>query len=382
MKLSWTGLFLIVILAFGSIAQAGPFSTFPGCRARSLAGAFTAVADDPSAIWYNPAGLADDEHDLVLEYAQAITINEKDGPLDVSQSSWFAGGSLNTIYGDIGLFFFSPYTPKYWAGDSGSRNVAWGHIHEIMQIISLPYAVSLFDERLKIGLELEYVNIDIEDSHLFLRDSYGIIDKYDLAEESAGDFTGSAGILLRLLDNDKRQFTLGATYRAGTSTGIGIEAVSERDTTSSAGALFFDKPDSYDIGLAYKRIFSTAESLLFSLQYGSVDWGGARASGRSFSYNTYALGLEYQLVNQKALFKIKSVRLGYYQSLISGASGTFGSPEVSGFTWGLGLTIGDISKAPNRCDHLTLEIGQDFRMQSEPSGESGMLTLIMLNWAI
>lgn len=382
MKSLRLGVFFVLSFCLCNPTQAGPFSTFPGCRARSMAGAFTAIADDPSAVWYNPAGLADDEHDLVLEYAGAITIEEKDGPLDVSQSSWFAGGSLNTEYGDLGLFFYSPYTPKYWAEDPGRQNAAWGHVHEVMRIFSLPYAISLFDERLKIGLALEYVQVDIEDSGVFFRDSFGLVDVYGLEKDSAGSFSGSAGLLVRLMETEKGQLSLGLTWRLGSSSDIGAEVISDRDTTSSAAALFFDKPDSYDIGLAYKRIFSPAESLLFSLQYGHVDWGDARTAGSGFSYGTYAAGLEYQLIDQKARMKIKSLRLGYYQSMISGDSETFGRPEVSGFTWGLGFTIGDISKAPNRCDHLTLEFGQDFRKQSQPNGESAVLTLVMLNWAI
>ncbi|MDY6903509.1 MAG: hypothetical protein SWH61_02380 [Thermodesulfobacteriota bacterium] len=366
-----------------AVAHAGSFSSFPGTRARSMAGAFTAVADDPSAVWYNPAGIADDEHDLVMEYAQATTIDEKDGPLDGSQISWFAGGSLNTRFGDLGLFFYSPYTPKYWAADTGLQNTAWGHVHEIMRVFSLPYAVALFDGHLKLGLSLEYVDIDVGDSGLYLRDAYGIIHPYELKDDSGDAFSGSAGMLCDLVDSGKSRLTVGLTWRLGSSTDIGSEAVSDLDTTQAAGDLFFEKPAGYDAGLAYKRKFSPHESLLFSLQYGSADWGGAMADGGSLSEATYALGMEYQLTNKNAVLKVKSLRLGYYLSGMSGGPSTFGNPDVSGMTWGAGFTVGDISSAPNRCDRLRVDIGQEFRTQNNPgNGETAMLTSITLNWAI
>ena len=62
-----------VSLQIISIVYADPFMSYPGTRAKAMGGAFCAVADDASSVWYNPAGVAGDEtFDFVLEWSQAI----------------------------------------------------------------------------------------------------------------------------------------------------------------------------------------------------------------------------------------------------------------------------------------------------------------------
>lgn len=51
------GLTLVSLLIVPAVASAQPFETI-GVRALGMGGAFVAVADDVSAIWWNPAGLA------------------------------------------------------------------------------------------------------------------------------------------------------------------------------------------------------------------------------------------------------------------------------------------------------------------------------------
>ena len=53
----------VAILAVGGVAFGSGFSIFEqGAKATSMAGAFAATADDPSAIFYNVAGLAQQRH--------------------------------------------------------------------------------------------------------------------------------------------------------------------------------------------------------------------------------------------------------------------------------------------------------------------------------
>ncbi len=59
MRKTWKAALLAVLLAQASLAWAGGFNIYElGSRATALGGAFTATADDASAIFYNPAGLA------------------------------------------------------------------------------------------------------------------------------------------------------------------------------------------------------------------------------------------------------------------------------------------------------------------------------------
>ena len=61
-------LVLLVGLGLARTAQAGGGFAIPemGVRAAGMANAFTAIADDPSANWYNPAGIAFQERAIIL----------------------------------------------------------------------------------------------------------------------------------------------------------------------------------------------------------------------------------------------------------------------------------------------------------------------------
>ena len=78
--------FIVALLVHGAASAAGFLSTGPGARAAAMGGAFTGLADDSSAMYYNPAGLAGQRGAVMLEH---VPINESgaglafnDGRLD------------------------------------------------------------------------------------------------------------------------------------------------------------------------------------------------------------------------------------------------------------------------------------------------------------
>jgi tetratricopeptide (TPR) repeat protein len=92
------------LLVCGHATAAGFLSTGPGARAAAMGGAFTGLADDSSAIFYNPAGLAGQRGALMLEH---VPINESgtgfafnDGRLD------FLGLNYPSRYGSFGFGFY------------------------------------------------------------------------------------------------------------------------------------------------------------------------------------------------------------------------------------------------------------------------------------
>ena len=92
------------LIARGPAAASGFLSTGPGARAAAMGGAFTGLADDSSAIFYNPAGLAGQRGALMLEH---VPVNESgtgfafnDGRLD------FFGLSYPSRYGSFGFAFY------------------------------------------------------------------------------------------------------------------------------------------------------------------------------------------------------------------------------------------------------------------------------------
>ena len=105
---------LIILFSVGYIeqAQADPFLNYPGGRAKAMAGTFTAVADDNSAVWFNPAGIAGCVTSDTVEGGQVISVTDEAGKLDTGDSSFLIGGKFSADAYGVGLFYYSPYTIK------------------------------------------------------------------------------------------------------------------------------------------------------------------------------------------------------------------------------------------------------------------------------
>ncbi|MFP4390440.1 MAG: hypothetical protein ACLFPR_16045, partial [Desulfococcaceae bacterium] len=264
-------------------AVAGPFNSAPGARARAMGGAFAAVADDASAAWHNPAGLAGrSERVATGEWGQGSAVDDPSG--DVSgENAFFVGGHYAEPEYAVGAFFLTPYTIQYFSMDPGGRNEAFGKVEESIQVVSVPLAIApgAFEGRLKFGGTVEWVRSDIGGSEIVYRDDTGFANGYAAAEDSASDVSGSLSVLAHPVDTKQLRLSLGATYRFGAAADIGEEA-RRNDGDTGISDLFFDKPPSYDVGAAVtvplgrqiqnamRRTFLTV-----SAQYGKTDWGEA-----------------------------------------------------------------------------------------------------------
>lgn len=374
-----TAFFLIALTRSPSLAD--PFMSYPGARAKALGGAFTGIADDASAAWYNPAGLAGETHNLTLEWSQAVTRDKEGGSLKAGSSAWFTGGQISYDEFGIGLFYYPPYTVKYWASDlnPGINNVAWGKVDEIIQTVSLPFSVSTFDGSLKIGGSLDWVHIGIDGSKIYLRDSGGNAKRYSIAKEGDNGFSGSIGALFTYFDNEPWPYKMrfGGTYRLKSSSDIGAAAM-QADSDQAVARLFFDKPASYDLGLSLMREFtSIGSTLLFATQYGSTDWGGAQKDGQKVSYGQISFGLEFDIIRENALLKKTSFRIGYYTSGPSAQSKTESwRPDVKGITYGIGFLMGDY------LDNLRMDIAQEQKSFDNSDGfnDTATLSSLALTW--
>jgi hypothetical protein len=377
-------IFIILVTVFSSIALlsprslAGPFMSYPGVRARAMGGAFTGIADDSSAIWYNPAGFArekdeqeaDEEEaiDISIEWSQATSIDEKDGPLRADESALFAGGAYTCKEFGLGVSYYTPYTIKYWAHDQGKNDTAWGKVNEIVQTIGIPLAASFFDGGVKLGVAMEMVHVAIHDSRVFYRDGWGWSDEYPAAEESTDGLAGSVGTLITIIDDKARSFDLklGGTYRLKSLTDIGSAAL-EAEEDEAVAQLFFDRPESFDVGFSLSKAFSSiGSSLVVGAQYGRTDWGNANQK--------ISVGLEYAIDNKDAVLKKKAFRAGYYTSKPTEFGTVWNWPDVQGITYGLGISVGydDV--------RIGLDVTQEHRSLRNDTGydDKAMVTSVAL----
>jgi len=360
----------------GSQSLAGPFISYPGARARAMAGAFTGIADDSSGVWYNPAGLAHEKDDegvigVIIDWAQATSIDEKDGPLGSDETAWFVGGKYSCKEFGVGLFYYTPYSIRYWAHDQSKNDTACGKVNEIVQIIGIPVAVSFFDGRLQLGTTIEWVYLNIHDSRIYYRDNWGWLGAYPAAKESTHGFAGSLGTLITLIDDKPRSFNLklGGIYRLKSQTDIGTAAL-ETDNDAAVAQLFFDKPESFDVGISLTKAFPSIESaLVLAAQYGRTDWGGAREEDWGINYRKISFGAEYAIDDKDAILKKKAFRIGYYTSKPSGHGRVWNWPDVQGITYGIGISVGYDSV------RFGLDVTQELRSLKNDAGYTDNATL-------
>ncbi len=215
------------------LASGAGFALFEhGARAVALGGAFGATADDPSALYYNPAGIA------FLDGTQAAF-----GAYFITESSTFNGA--NTFPGqgysvDMKKQIF--YPPHLYVTGHPGGSVAWGigvyapfglgtwwPSDYAGKFISKRVDLKVFNLNPNVAFKLSdnaafAVGADYYYSSLSLTKSLGVINPYtqDVAEVGQvhlkADFTGAWGWNAAFLGKLGGGWSLGASYRSAVKT--------------------------------------------------------------------------------------------------------------------------------------------------------------------
>ncbi|MBF0225370.1 MAG: hypothetical protein HQK76_07935 [Desulfobacterales bacterium] len=344
--------FINIQICFASV-----FASYPGTKAMSMAGAFTAVSDDASAVWYNPSGFADGTSSFICGFSQISHIDEKDGPLNSEEKRMFVG--INASYEEfgVGIFYFVPYAPKFWSYDEGLKDWAWGKSDELIHIVSLPFAVSFLETNVKVGMTLEWVHLGFSDSQIYYRDKWNWSEDYLTPKSKADGISGSIGTLIKLTEADEFfpfSINIGGTYRFSSTAKLESKIL-KKSEDKGVTRLFFDKPESFDIGISSLSFLPSIDSqFLVSFQYGKVDWSEIRP--KSLDYDKVSFGFDFTVTKKDFMFKKMSLRGGYYISTPSYSDpDVWNWPDVTGVTYGIGLIIGDTANS------FCLDIAQERR---------------------
>lgn len=230
MRLSKLLVISAVILAVSIPAFASGFSLFEqGAKATAMGGAFAATADDPSAIFYNVAGIAQQRHAMLLFGGTTINFaNEFKGdpndPLTVGQKGEYKAHTfippnayLVVPFGQNLTFGVGVFTPfglrtdwtEPWVGRFVSRDAN-------VKVLSVEPAVAwqTSDGRLALGVGAEYrrSHISLNRNNPAFNPLTGrIIDAANAYLSSDWDDTWgwNAGILFKPTD----KWRLGVSYR-------------------------------------------------------------------------------------------------------------------------------------------------------------------------
>ena len=202
------------------ITNASPFLKIgSGARAISLGGAFVAVADDASAGYWNPAGLAQ-LRGPVISLADRVPVMDTDyASMVVASPIWKLGSlGLSAIY--------------YGCGDIityDMHGVNTGTLTDREMALLLSYAYSLND--FMIGLSAKYLYQDLADEYVSV--------------ESDG-IGADVSVLYRLFKN----LAVGATFHSKYKT-----------TSNTDGSLSGESPLNIRAGLYYRADMSKGNSL-------------------------------------------------------------------------------------------------------------------------
>ncbi|HVR41517.1 MAG TPA: OmpP1/FadL family transporter, partial [Thermoanaerobaculia bacterium] len=238
---------LISSAAFGS-----GFSIFEqGAKASGMAGAFAATADDPSAIFYNVAGIAQQRDIELLGGATTINFNNEftGDPNDPFTSGTSGGYARHTFVppnayailpiGEnitVGVGLFTAYGLRTdwedpWVGRFSSRDAN-------LKTVSVEPAIawqSGGDHKVAIGFGVEYRR-----AHVILHRNNGIINPFNgriadvadvyLNSDWESDIGYNAGILLKPNAN----WRIGASYRTDMDIDFGGDATFTQIPTGNA----------------------------------------------------------------------------------------------------------------------------------------------------
>lgn len=266
-----------------------------GARAVSMAGAYTALSDDPYAVYWNPAGLATQREETLAfthnEYFQGLNQEYFGFTLPGEKLGLLRGGRLQNGTLGLGLNYF--YTPNNLERRSGNNeggslttiSPVEGHFGAYDLAFSGAYGFT-YSENLRLGAAVKVIRqvIDTDSGNTFALDLGGLYNFY------WHDQPYTAGFAVQNL-------------------GPGVKFISKS----------FPLPLTFKAGLSH-RLYS--DGLLLSLDLDKpID-----------DYPSLALGLDYPLTNNIFL------RAGYRQREYGNALGAF-----SGFSTGIGFVYNQFS---------------------------------------
>jgi len=225
-KILTVAVFVAVLLAQANIGSGAGFLIYEhGAAAMAMAGAFVSIANDASAIWHNPAGIAFLKGTHVSVGTTLITSNSTmtltQWPYPQPQKTWEQDRQVffpSTVYftqsiGEkvtLGFGFFSPYgLGASWPEDNQLRYL--GYKDDMKTFFFNPTIGIKLNDQLSIGAGFSYIYSTV----LFKLVEYtdlGAYGAYDVPAELEGNgdsWAFNAGLLYRA---DK--FSFGVNWRS------------------------------------------------------------------------------------------------------------------------------------------------------------------------
>lgn len=236
-------------------------------RAMGMAEAYTAVADDISAVYYNPAG-------LVNMYGKEATFTYISLPADVGYSFGAIGMPLESIGGVLGLSIYSlssgdmiERTYKHGTYEGTGRTFSWSDF-----AAAVSYGRYLTD-RFSVGVSVKFIG---QDTHDYSASGWAA----DVGTNYDTGFRGfkiammitNFGPDMRFISND---YPLPINFRFGGAINV-IEGDSHWLTFAAEGSHPSDNLEKYNAGLEYtfNNMFTLRAGSRFNYDEDGFTFGG------------------------------------------------------------------------------------------------------------
>lgn len=328
----FAGVFLLHSPALGSEA----FFTNPGTRAMSMGGAFTAQADDSTAIWYNPAGLYQQGNpgDFTVEGGSVPSISDG-GQYNTDEIKLKYIGLKGASKKDgwsFGVSYFEPYKMATIVPGklSPTDTKTIGRVDVDYRQLSFAAAGGVGD-RFSLGISYDILNLSPVNAK-----NYG---------GEIGTLSGSGvniGGLYKIVAGENFNMKVGAVYRPKVDLKFDEKGASSSDSSTTTCTTTVCKtgdiiaqylpgrPESRGVGLNVSFPVSTI-TIDLNAGYGQTLWS------KAYSSKVDATGSDYQ----KSMYGVEvrssslAVRAGTSKAT---PADTSKYATIDSITYGLGLT--------------------------------------------
>ena len=243
------------------MAYSGGFSIpEQGSKAAGLGGAFTGLANDPSAIYFNPAGISQlSGFNLLINSTIIIPKGQFQNPdysntvYNMKDQTFFVPSGYFTYTWEYGLSFgFGVYAPyglgteydKNWPGDQLSRKIDLKNIHYTGAISYKPL------DMLSVGVSFAFSTAEAT----LIKDA----ESANLAGDVTLDGSGSGvHYVIGVLANPIENLNIGAVYKGASDLEMtGKVKFTEKktgalDAKEGDGTITLPLPSQFNVGLAY-----------------------------------------------------------------------------------------------------------------------------------
>lgn len=280
------------ILSFSGLSYArGPFIT-PGARAAGYGTAFVSIADDLTAIYYNPAGLAYQKSTQVMFTSYYVSANATSDdtsgkPAKYETSALIPFLGFSTPFNETTTVAFGVYA----AGGGGGKvqGLPAGLKIEGEQSFMV-YNVSVakeINDKLSIGVGVEC--IEMKDK-LVMKIPYGDlgsgITDIDYNRSACG-FQGNIGVMYKPVD----KLSTGFLLRSGTYIGL----PKEQNPSNPSFVNGYTYPMTMELGASYRVLDPL--NVAFAVSYNKYSW----ASVNYTDTVQFRVGTEYKATDKLAL---------------------------------------------------------------------------------